>query len=361
MATVTYGTQGSGLGAQQQAYVDKLMATEVAQKTIFDKFATIQKALPQNNGTKITFRKWVPMKDLMIANSIYENYTGNDVANGEGIATLVNKNAYQDFILPEGSSGTEKGQMKVVEQSTDVFPIGAFMTVTEEVKTFHDMYTISENVRQYSTVASFIIDGFYRDIMINAAGHLEDITGNTAPEDNATSASMAKAIRKISLQLRLSGAKYVSSILASSPNYKTEPVWARYIGVVNTLAGDALRDNPDFIPLEKYATGSVKPLEGEIGMLKDVRVIENENMLIEQETDTNGNTTNTGYMLILGKEHTANVPLRGKKRIEVIVKGLGQNGDDPLNRVATIGWKSWLGASTIYPERLGLVKFHFDI
>jgi len=356
MPTITYGTQGSGLGAKQQAYVDKLMATEVAQKTIFDKFATMQKALPQNNGTKIVFRKWVPMKDLMLANEIYTDYTGNDVANGEGIATLVNKNAYQDFILPEGSSGTEKGQMKVVEQSTDIFPIGAFMTVTEEVKTFHDMYTISENVRQYSDVASFIIDGFYRDIMINAAGHLVDITSNTAPEDDATSGSMSKAVRKISLQLKLSGAKYVNSILSSSPNYKTKPVWSRYIGVVNTLAGDALKDNPDFVPLEKYASSSVKPLDGEIGMLKDVRIIENENMLIEQEDDKN-----IGYMLILGKEHTANVPLRGKKRIEVIVKGLGQNGDDPLNRVATIGWKSWLGASTIYPERLGLIKFHFDI
>jgi len=360
MATITYGTQGNGIGAKQQAYLDRLMTEELAQQTIFDKFATIQKALPQNNSKQITFRKWIPMKDLLLVNDIYKSITGNNVDAGEGIATLVNKDTYTNYILPEGSSGTEAGSMKVVEQTAEVLPIGMWMTVTEELQTFHDMYTIAENVKQYSTVASLIIDEFYRDIMINEAGHLQDITGNNAPENDVTSGSFTKAAKKISLQLRLSGAKYVNSIMTASANYGTEPVWARYIGIINTVAGDVLRDNPDFIPLEKYATGSVKPLDGEIGMIGDIRVIENENMLIEQGTDANGNTVNTGYMLILGKEHTANIPVRGKKRVQVIVKGLGQNGDDPLNRVATIGWKSWLGAKTIYPERLGLVKFNFD-
>jgi len=358
MATISYGTQGSGLGAKQQAYVDKLMTTEVAQQTIFDRFATIQNALPQNNGKVINFRKWVPMKDLMIANKIYEDYTGNDSSNtGAGIATLVGKGAYQDYILPEGSSGSEAGQMKVVEFSTDVFPIGMWMTVTEETNLFHDMYTVAENVRQYSEVASFIIDGFYRDLYINSAGHIQDITGDSTGND-VSSANFTKASKKISLQLRLSGAKYVSNILKSSPNYGTEPVWSRYVGIVNTMMGEAIRDNTDFVPLEKYSAG-IKPLESEIGMIGDIRIVENENMLIE-ETATAG--TYKGYMLIMGKEHTANIPVRGKKRLEVIVKGLNSDDkSDPLNRTQLIGWKSWLGAYSIYPERIGLVEANFTI
>ena len=356
---ITYGTNGSGLGAKQQAYVDKLMTSEVAQKTIFDRFATIQKSLPQKNGKTIVFRRWVPMKDLLIANSIYEQYTGNDTANtGRGIATLVEKDAYKNYILPEGSSGNEAGQMKVVELSTDVFPIGMWMSVTEEVNLFHDLYTIEENIRQYSEVASLIIDGFYRDLYLNSAGHLEDISGNTDPDDKVTSSAFKDAVRKISLQLRLSGAKYVNSILTASPKYGTQPIWARYIGIVNPMMGEALRDNPDFVPLEKYGS-DIKPLDGEIGTIGDVRVIENENMLIE-ETSTAG--LYKGYMLIMGKDHTANIPLRGKKRIEVIVKGLNSDDkSDPLNRNQVIGWKSWLGALTVNPERLGLVVANFEI
>jgi N4-gp56 family major capsid protein len=354
MATVTWGNQGQGLGVKQQAYLDKLMTAELAQRLIFDRFATIEKALPQNNGKTIEFKKWVPMRDLMIANKIYKDYTENQ--EGEGIAVLVDKGAYNNIVLPEGSSGTEQGQMKKISFTTDVFPIGMWMSVTEETSLFDDMYTIKENIRQYSETASMYIDAFYRDTYINSAGHQIDITGNADPDDKVTSEAFFNAVRKISLQLRLSGAKYVNTVLSASPNVGTVPVWSRYIGIVNIMMGEAIRNNPKFKPLEQYATGNVKPLDGEIGMINDIRIIENENMLIEDA----GNGTYTGYMLVLGKDHTANIPLRGKKRIEVIVKGLnGGDKSDPLNRTQTIGWKSWLGAYTLYPERLGLIKAHF--
>jgi len=357
--SLTYGVQGAGLGAAQQAYLDKLMTTRLAQATLFDKFATIQKSLPQNSGKQIKFRKWVPMRDLMLANTIYQNYTGNSVTtNGEEIAELVDTNMYSTYVLPEGSSGTEAGQMKVVEFQTDVFPIGMWMTITEETNLFHDMYTVAENVNQYSEVASLIIDGFYRDTYINGAGHVIDISAGGAGADSVVDSAFDDAHRKISLQLRLSGAKYVNSVLTSSPNYKTEPIWSRYIGIVNPMMGEAMRNNTNFKSLETYSAG-VKPLDGEIGMIGDIRVIENPNMTIVT-TATAG--TYTGDMLILGKKHTANIPLRGKKRVEVIVKGLnGDDKSDPLNRTQIVGWKSWLGAYTISPEKLGLIKANFTI
>lgn len=368
MANLAYGTQGDGLGASQQAYIDKLMTSRLAQQMVFDRYATIQKALPQNNGKDIKFRKWVPMRDLMLANSIYTGYTGNTpTTNGEEIAQLVPYSpdpatavaqTYSDYVLPEGSSGTEAGSMKVVELNSSVFPIGMWMTVNEEVNLFHDMYTVAENVTQYSEVASVLIDGFYRDTYINGAGHIQDITGGTAPANNVTDTAFTGATKKISLQLRLSNAKYISSVLSSSPNYATEPIWSRYVGIVNPMMGEAMKANADFKPLETYSAG-VKPLEGEIGMIGDIRVIENANMLIET-TGTAGEYT--GYMLVMAKDHTANIPLRGKKRVEVIVKGLDtKDKSDPLNRTQIIGWKSWLGAYTVSPEKLGLVKAVFDI
>jgi len=355
MATINYGNQGNGLGAKQQAVIDKLMTAEVAQNTIFDRFATIQKALPTNSGKEITFRRWVPMKDLMIANQFYEDYTGNDTANtGAGIATMIKANAYNDIVLPEGSSGNENGQMKVVEMKTDVFPIGMWMTVTEETNLFHDMYTVAENVKQYGEVAGFYIDGFYRDLYINSAAHSDDIS-----DKDVTSTDFVDAVKKLSLQLRLSGAKYVSSILKSSPNIGTEPVWSRYVGIVNPMMGEAMKEASDFVPLENYSAG-IKPLDGELGMFKDIRIVENENMLIED--NANSGEDYTGYMLVLGKEHTANIPIRGKKRMEVIVKGLNNDDkSDPLNRTQLIGWKSWLGAYSIYPERMGLIKVGFNL
>lgn len=364
MATVNYtsngtvgGSLGEGLGAPQQAYLEKLMTTEVAQTTIFDRFATIQKSMPQKRGTVMKFRKWVDMKDLVLANTIYKTYTENDIVNaGQGVATMIGRDEYANYILPEGSSGSEFGQMKVVEMQTDIKPIGMWMSHTEEDIILHDMYTVSENVKQYSKVAGFIIDGFYRDLYQSSAGHAIDISGNTAPDNDVTSAAFKSAISKISLQLRLSGAKYVDSVLKQSPNYAKQGIWSRYLGVCNPMMAEALTENPNFKPVEEYP-GGVAILDGERGMIGDVRVIENENAFISD----NGDGTYKGELLIFGKEHTADIPLRGKKRIQIIVKGLGENGNDILDRVGYIGWKSWLGAYTIHPERLGIVTADFTI
>jgi len=347
-----YGNQGDKLGAKQQAIIDKLMATEVIQNTIFEKYATITKTLPQKAGKTITFRKPVKIKDLMLANSIYENYTGNDSANtGAGIATLVDQDYYKRFILAEGDSGSERSYAKYIEFNTDVFPIGFWSKISEEVSLFHDMWNLTDYIKELSETGAFIIDGFYRDLYMNSAGHQIDISANADGSNNMQDQAFADACKKISMQLRLSGAKYVNRILDNSPNYGTVPVFARYTAIVNPLCEFSLRDNPEFVPVEKYPH-TTKVMENEIGTLKDIRFIANENMYIEDD-----GTDQYGWALIMGQDHTANVPIRGKKRIETVIKGLNNNDkSDPLDRFQIVGFKSWLGAYTLYPERLGLIK-----
>jgi len=349
---ITYGNQGDVLGTKQQAIIEKLATAEIAQKTIFDKFATRTRAIPQNQGKTLTFRRMVNMKDLLIANKIYKEYTGNNVEDrGEGIVTLVDKDYYKQFILPEGESGDQIGDVKVVEFSTDIFPIGFWSKVTEEVSLFHDLWTTSWHVKQLSEIASYAIDGFYRDLYINSAGHQIDISGNASGSNRMKDSAFTDANRKVTMQLRLSGARYVDRILSNSPNYGTVPIQTKYVAIVNPLCEFDLRENPDFIPVEKYPDKS-KVMDNEIGTIGEVRYVYNENMLIEDD-----GTNKYGYALILGKEHTYDIPLRGKGRIETIIKGLNtQDKSDPLNRIQIIGIKSWLGAYSVYPERMALLK-----
>jgi len=348
-----YGKQGDKLGAKQQAVLDRLMTEGVAQQTIFDKYATMTKGIPQKSGRTITFRKAIKVKDLMLANKIYKEYTGNDVTGrGEGVATLVDRDYYKEFILTEGESGSERSYGKYVEYSTDIFPIGFWSKITEEVSLLHDMWTLNGYIQELTEVGSYIIDGFYRDLYINSAGHQIDISGNDDGHNSFKDADFTNANKKIGMQLRLSGAKYVHSILSNSANYATIPLKTKYVAIVNPLAEFSLRENPDFIPVEKYPnTGAV--MENEIGSIGEIRYITNENMLIE-EIDA---TSAYAYALIMGADHTANIPLRGKNRIETIVKGLdSKDKSDPLNRFQIVGFKSWLGAYTINPERLALIK-----
>jgi len=347
--TLVYGNQGSGLGVEQQIKLNKLMTAKVNQQTIFDKFATLTYGLNQGEGTKINFKKWIPMKDLVLANKLYQDQLTSDAYRpGQAIYSMVEEDLYKQFILQEGESGTEFGQMKKVEQGAEIFRVGSWMTVTEELVQHDDMYTISENINQYKNVVSLIIDGFYRDLYRNGAGHHQDITGNDAGHNDVTDSEFTAALKTVSTQLRISGVPYVDEVISSNLYEVKTSIWAKYVGYCNPLVINKMEDNADWKPLEQYASMlKGQPLPGERGMIGDVRMCEEFNMYA---------TADEGEVLIFGKDSTAQIPFKGSNGIEIVTKGFGDNGNDPLNRRMSIGWKSVLGASVINPENLAKVK-----
>ena len=91
----------------------------------------------------------------------------------------------------------------------------------------------------------------------------------------------------------------------------------------------------------------------EMGIIGKLRVIENHNAPLTEVTAGQ-------YVcecIVVGKDHTAHIPVRGQGSTEFILQSIGSAGtSDPLKRVGTAGWKGWLGAKTMYPERLGVIK-----
>jgi N4-gp56 family major capsid protein len=342
---------GNGLGIEQQAVIEKELLKNITENTMFDRFATMQKPLPLRNSKILQFEKWIRMVDLYLVDNPNVNFTGNDISVGEETLQYTPDNEYENFILPEGSSGSSKAQMKLLRTETSVFAIGDWMPYTEELEMFHNRWTVQETTKQMGEVAGLIIDGFYRDLYRYGAGHLEDISGNGTGNDNIVDQAFADAGNKIYDRLNLSGAKPVREIMTSSPNYGTKPVVARFQCVIHTIAENQLRKNPAFTPIEEYAAG-ISPMENEIGILgNSIRVT----------TSPNAPITATGTageylveMLIFGADHTAHVPIRGKGSVNFVFQPIGSSGTaDPLKRVGTVGWKSWLGAKVLYPERLG--------
>ncbi len=348
-----YGSNlGNGLGAEMQAYLDKTLLTNISENTMFDKLATMQRALPLKNSKEIRFDKWIRMADLYLTDNINATFTGNDVNVGEETLQNVPVGEYQNFILEEGSSGQSKAQMKLIKQETSVFAIGDWMPHTEEMEMFHNRWTVAETSKQMGEMAGLIIDGYYRDLYINGAGHLNDISGDGASNDNVVDSAFSEAARQVYLALKLSGAKPVNEIMSSSPNYGTVPVIAKYTGYIHPIAAERLRDNADFTPVEDYDTGG-KSMGNEVGILANsIRVIENENAPL---TEISAGVYSCD-MIVCGKDHTAHVPVRGKGATEFVFQPLGSGGtSDPLKRAGTTGWKSWLGAKVLYPERLAVM------
>jgi N4-gp56 family major capsid protein len=341
---------GNGIGAEMQAYLDKTVLQNIVDNTVWDRYATISKPLPLKNSKEILFDKWIRMVDLYNqGQNANEDFTGNDLALGEETLQNIKENEYQNFILPEGSSGTSKANMQLIQTSATVFPIGDFLGYTEEMEMFHNRWTVAEAAKQYGEFAALIIDGYYRDLYLNGAGHYFD--GSAI---DATDSQITTALKRLETQLRLSGAKPVNRILSASVNYGTVPVRAEFTMLAHTALCNALEENPDFVPVEQYTQS---PMEGERGILGRIRIVENSNAVINA-TGTAG--TYIGKCVILGNDHTAHVPVRGKGSVEFVYQTIGSAGTaDPLKRVGTVGFKGWLGGKVLFPERLGRIDIQF--
>ena len=341
---------GDGLGAEMQAFLDKTLLTNLTQNTYFDRLATMQRGLPLKNSQELRFDKWIRMQDLYLANNINQTFTGNtiDAAGNVDEETLQNveENEYQNFVLAEGSSGASKAKMKLIKSKTTVFAIGDWMPYTEEMGMFHNRWTVAETAKQMGEFAGMVVDGYYRDLYTNGAGHATVVTtGKTVADPEFT-----MACRQTSVALRLSGAKPTASYMSSSPNYGTVPVNAKYSMVMHTIGCEGLRANPDFVPIEKYKTSS--NVENEVGIIGEFRVLEDANAPIVEKSSG----VYTIKAIAGGKDHTAHIPVRGKGSTEFVFQALGSGGSsDALKRVGTVGWKSWLGAKVLYPERLAVI------
>ena len=336
------------LGPELCAFYEKTWLTQSAQKTMFDRFFTNTKTLPQKSTEEIIFRKWINASELYFAGQNVNNtVTGNDTAGGERTLVSAPKDAYKKFILPEGSSGDSKQSMKYVEVKATVFPIGDWMPETEEINLLHPVYTTTEAVRQMGDLGGTVIDAYYRDQLSYGAGHVVDLSTKLVSD-----ADFTKEANKMYMLLMLSGAEPVQSILSSHVNTGTVPVDTSYLMVMHPVLANEMRErNQAFVPIEEYAAGVTK-LDNEVGKLGMFRVIQNAAASI---VDAGGGEY-TGDIFCMGKDHSSQVALRGKNRTEVIFQAMGSGGiADPLKRKGTLGWKTWLGAKTLYPERLGKI------
>ena len=346
---------GDGLGAERRAYLDKMLLENTAQLTMYDRLATIVKPLPLKNSKRIEFEKWITMKNLYFANNLNEDFTSNDSTAGEETLQMVGRDEYKNFMLEEGSSGASKGQMKLIKLSTDVFPIGDWMPYTEELELFHDRWSTAEATRQMAEMSAMVIDGFYRDLYFYGAGHVYDISGD-GTDDNVADVAFYTATKKLVTALKLSGAKEMSAVMTSSPNYATVPVNSKFVAYGHVAAIDALEANAEWKPVEDYVD-RVTALPNERGMLGQIRYIEDADGYIEYVSAG----LYVAEFVVGGKDHTAQVPLRGKGKLETVYQAIGSGGSsDPLKRVGSLGWKGWLGAKVLYPERLGILKARFN-
>lgn len=160
--------------------------------------------------------------------------------------------------------------------------------------------------------------------------------------------------RQVTTGLNRQNAKMITNVVKSTPDFRTEPVEAGYIGLVHPDLETDIRKMTGFIPTKQY--GSVQPFENEIGAVERVRYLSS--TVFAPFTDVGGAKAGSGTtmrstsgtlsdvypILFIARDAYGIVPLKGKDSLTPMVVNPKPAPGDPLAQRGTVGWKAYQAA-----------------
>lgn len=152
-------------------------------------------------------------------------------------------------------------------------------------------------------------------------------------------------IRRVTRALKVQNTMKISSVLASTPAFNTQPIEAAYICLVHPNIENDVRNIDGFIPVKNYASG--KAMQGEIGSVEDVRFVSSTVFTAFADAggdkgamlSTTGTKADVYPLLFLGKNAFSIIPLRGMNAAQMYVVYPKATETDPLAQRGTIGYK----------------------
>ena len=152
--------------------------------------------------------------------------------------------------------------------------------------------------------------------------------------------------RKCTRALKRQNAAYITSVVSSTPQFRTEPVEAAYIGLVHPDVENDIRNISGFIPTKQY--GSTTPWSNEIGAVEDVRYLRSTIFTAFADgggakgamISTTGTNADVYPVLYVSKDAYGLVPLKGKDSMSIMVVNPKPAPGDPLGQRGTAGWKT---------------------
>lgn len=266
------------------------------------------------------------------------------------------------------------GRSSITPTNTDVTALvakyGQFYIITEEV----DVLSVSGTSMEFA------------DILGESAGRSLNMLMRNIMEDNATqrfagNVASTAAVHAITVvgdlnysinELTRNSARTFAPISNGSTNIGTVPILPSYWAICHPDVAHDLMGITGFTSVEKYAS-HVALVEGEFGFYgragRGVRFVMSEDSSVDAaagaalsgaDLRTQSGLTNVYTICIygqnafgsvgLGKKHSDGVYRAGDNTggWEIISHARGSSGAaDPLNEIATIGWKAWFGGAAL--------------
>ena len=300
-----------------QSYFDRSLLMRALPALVHMKVAT-RKSLKRRNGNTMVFRR---IEALPLATTP----------------------------LLEGQPPAGK-QLSKTDISCTIQQWGDYVTLTDMVEATVEHPLLNDANKVLGEQSGQTIDVLMRDVQCAGSnvfyggdGTTETLrTDLTGTSHKVTTNLLDRIIRF----MRQKNAKMFTEMVDASSKQATFPIRPAYLCITTPEVQFTLETLAGYVPAHQYAS-TEKVMDHEIGSYKELRFL----VSTQAKSYAGGGGTASGdvkktstvadvhTILVFGQESCATVPLEGMS-LENIIKPMGAGGTgDPLNQLATSGWK----------------------
>lgn len=252
--------------------------------------------------------------------------------------------ALVEGVTPAGSTLTH------TDITATLIQYGDKVTITDVIEDTHEDPVLQEAVKLLGEQAAQMVEKM-RFGVLKAGTNVLYANGSSRSAVNTP--LTLPLIRRGVRALKRQNARFITSIVRSTPDYGTEAVAPGFVALIHPDCANDVRNLVDsnnksvFTPAEKY--GSISPWENELGKAEDVRFVEstifepwiNAGGSAGSTMISTGGTNSDVYpVLLLGRDAYGITALKGMFAITPMVVNPKPSDSDPLAQRGHAGWKT---------------------
>jgi len=329
-STIVYGD----ISPRTAAYVIKELLTRAMPYMVIEKFGQ-NYPIPQNNTKTAKFRRYFLQGATGAAGS------GNPA---NAFYTPLALSPLVEGVTPAGN------RLASVDYTVQLNQYGDYVTISDVVMDTHEDPILREATAIMAEQASMTIETIRFNIL-KAGTNVFYANDDGTPLRTEVNTPISLAVqRKITTSILRQNGKMITSVVKSTPDYRTEPVEGAIIALCHPDCETDIRTMAGYINPKQY--GTTTPYENEIGAVERVRYLTS--TIFAPWADAGGakgsmrSTTGTNAdvypILYIARDAYGIVPLKGKDSLTPMVVNPKPAAGDPLAQRGTVGWKAWQSA-----------------
>ncbi len=296
--------------------------------------------MPKNNSDTYVARRWLPYGATATDGNTQNRFFQN--ANGDRGNTIVQAHQVAEGVTPAPDSIVPFDITVVVQQYACLY---GFTDKTYDLYEDDIPKAMVEQVGERVTFVNEMI--VYGALRACTNAYYGGAGTSVATVNGGLTLGM---VRKIAKNLQANHGKPVNKVLKAGPNYATEAVAEGYTVYCHTDLEPDIRDLPNFIPCEQYASGS--PMPNEVGKCERFRFITTPDLPSIQNGgavigatglySTTGTSLDVYPFIVTAQDAWGQIAVRGLGSLDPTFLPPGEKSkSDPMGQRGYAGTKWW--------------------